>query len=249
MTTIARPAALPIDATEATGFPGRWAGGVSMILGPLLMLTGVLLRSGYDFFYPHQLAAYAEQPTLMFASYSAFLAGNLLLWPAIVTLARSIGAVRPGLALWGGMFVLFGLFARTFHAGVDHLAFQLVDVQNLDAATKAVSGAYGAVHIVSTLSFAILAGWIVLAVGAYLSRALGLVQSVALALMAALPIGVLKGTTLLGIAAVAGLCVALVPLGVKTLRDGPKPRPASVARWSGLIVVAVAAMFMLGQAG
>lgn len=162
---------------------------------------------------------------------------------------RTIGAVKPGLALWGGIFTVFGLFARTFHAGIDHLAFQLVDVQSVDSATKVVSDAYGAVHIVSTLSFAILAGWIILAIGAYLSRTLGLVQSIALGLMAALPLGVLKGTALLGIVAVAGLCVALVPLGVKTLCDGPKPRPGSVARWSALIVGAVGAMFLLGQAG
>lgn len=249
MTTIARSELFPIDATEAARFPGRWAGGVSMILGPLLILAGVLLRSGYDFFYPHQLAAYAEQPTLIFAAYSAFLAGNILLWPAIIALARSIGVVKPGLALCGGILAMLGLFARTFHAGIDHLAFQLVDVQNLDAATKAVSDAYGAVHIVSTLSFAIMAGWVVLAIGAYRSRTLGVLRSIALGLMAALPLGVLKGTTVLAVVAVTGLCAALVPLGVKTLRDGPRPRPGSVARWAALIVLVTAGMFLLGQAG
>jgi hypothetical protein len=66
----------------------------------------------------------------MITSYNIFVAGNILMWPAIVTLAKLIGAKRPGWAVWGGTLVVFGLFARTFHAGIDHFAFQLVRVQN-----------------------------------------------------------------------------------------------------------------------
>src|SRR5262249_40724744 len=139
---------------EQTGedfwFPGRWIGGVTMILGPILLLVGALLRIQFHFFFPQQLAAFAEHPILIVSSYNAFLAGNILLCPAIATLARLIGATRPGLALWGGTFVIFGLFARTFHAGIDHLAFQMVRVQSLEHATKAVADSYGAFHIVST---------------------------------------------------------------------------------------------------
>ncbi|WP_405685593.1 hypothetical protein [Streptomyces sp. NBC_00057] len=32
--------------------PGRWAGGVAMVLGPLLMLTGALVRVCFVFFFP-----------------------------------------------------------------------------------------------------------------------------------------------------------------------------------------------------
>lgn len=42
---------LPVDRMEA--FPGRWVGGVAMVLGPLLMLAGALLRVRFDFFFPH----------------------------------------------------------------------------------------------------------------------------------------------------------------------------------------------------
>ncbi|MGW7546424.1 hypothetical protein ACWGKQ_35750 [Streptomyces sp. NPDC054770] len=41
--------ALPGERMEGTGFPGRWVGGVSMVLGPLLMLTGALLRARFHF--------------------------------------------------------------------------------------------------------------------------------------------------------------------------------------------------------
>jgi hypothetical protein len=235
--------------SEDFWFPGRWVGGIAMILGPILLLVGALLRIQFHFFFPQQLAAFAEHPTLMVASYSAFLAGNILLWPAIATLARLIGATRPGLALLGGSFVIFGLFARTFHAGIDHLAFQMVRVQSLELATKAVAGSYGEFHIVSTLNPVIFFGWIALAIGAYLSGTLGLFRSIALGLMSALMIGVLKGSSLVSIIAVCGLCIALAPLGVNVLREGPTPSYRTIFSWSVLTVGLVILLFFLGRAG
>jgi thymidine phosphorylase len=131
-----------------------------------------------------------------------------------VAVASLIAQRHPGWALWGGMLVILGLFARTFHAGINHLAFQLVDSRGAEEATRIIAETYGAPHIFHTLSAAIMFGWIVLAIGAYRSGTLGLVRAVALGLMALLPSGTLKGTTTLSIVAVAGLCIALVPLGV-----------------------------------
>ncbi len=230
-------------------FPGRWVGGTSLILGPLLLLAGVVLRIQFHFFLPQQLAAFQEHPTLIAASYSCFLAGNITMWPAVVTLANLIGATRPGWALWGGSFVMFGLFARTFHAGIDHLAFQMVRVQDLPTATRTVAGSYGAFHIVSALTATILFGWIVLAIGAYLSGTLGLVRSIALGSMAALMIGVLKGSSPTSVISTAGLCIALVPLGVTSLRAHPTPSPQKLAGWIVLVSGLIAAMFYLGQRG
>ncbi|MET7853547.1 hypothetical protein ABZT48_36315 [Streptomyces avermitilis] len=42
--------ALPVERLEDTGFPGRWVGGTAMVFGPLLMLTGALLRARFHFF-------------------------------------------------------------------------------------------------------------------------------------------------------------------------------------------------------
>lgn len=44
---------LPVEVMEA--FPGRWVGGVAMVLGPLLMLAGALVRVRSDFFFPLNL--------------------------------------------------------------------------------------------------------------------------------------------------------------------------------------------------
>jgi hypothetical protein len=216
-----------------TEFPGRWAEGVSLALAPVLMLMGVLLRLPYDGFFPSQLAAFAESPALMTASYSCFAAGSVLLWPGVLRLAR--------FAPWGAAMVMLGLFARTFHAGISHLAFQLVSVEGLPAAQKAVAGSYGAFHIFASLSVALFFGWIVLAVGLWRAGTLSLVPAVALGLMSALPIGVLKGTGPMSIVATVGLCVALVPLGVKVLRDGPAPKwwafPLALAIGAGAVIL------------
>jgi hypothetical protein len=226
-------------------FPGRWVEGVGLVLGPVLMLTGVLLRAGSDGFFPEQLSAYARVPGLMTASYSAFVAGNVLLWPAVVAVAGRVAITQPRWALWGGVMVMLGLFTRTFHAGVNHLSFQLVDVQGLDAAGKAVAGSYGAFHIFHSLTAAVFFGWIVLAVGAWRSGTLGIVRSIALGCMSALPIGVLKGTGPMSIVATLGLCVALVPLGLQILKDGPAPR-----WWAYPLTLAVgAAAVIVGMAG
>ncbi|MEU4116736.1 hypothetical protein AB0F71_19855 [Kitasatospora sp. NPDC028055] len=230
-------------------FPGRWVGGASLVLGPLLLFTGVLLRVRFDFFFPAQLSAYGHHPALMTASYSLVSAGWVLLWPGVVLLAARIGERFRELALWGGALTVLGLFARTFHAGVDHLAFQLVAVQGAASATRTVSETYGAFHVFSTLNAAVMGGWLLLAIGAYRSRVLGPLRAAALALASAMPLGVLKGTTPLSFAATAGLCIALVPLGVAALHDGPTPRAATVAGRLLLVGAVGTAMFLFGQAG
>ena len=220
-----------------------------MVLAPVLLLIGVLLRIQFHFFFPQQLAAFKERPTLIAAAYNFFLAGNIALWPAIATLARLIGRTKPGWAVWGSSFVMFGLFARTFHAGADFMAVQMVRVLDVEVATKAVAGSYGAFHIVSSLNGAILFGWIVLAIGTYLSGTLGLIRSIALGLMSALMMGVLKGSSLTSVLATAGLCVALVPLGVAILRAPPTPHLRTVLGWAVLLTGIIAALFFLGQLG
>jgi len=238
---------LPAD--EDFWFPGRWIGGISMILAPILFLVGMLLRIQFHFFFPEQLEGFRDHPALMVASYNFFVFGNILLFPAIITLARMIGKNKSQLALWGGMFVMLGLFARTFQGGINHLAFQLVNIQGLESATKTIADSYGAFNLIATLNGTILFGWLILALGAYLSGTLGLVRAVSLGLMAGLMMGVLKGTTLFSVVAAAGLCVALVPLGLKVLTDGPMPGLKTAVGWTLGISLLIALLYFLGQAG
>ncbi|WP_424212917.1 hypothetical protein ACN20G_13010 [Streptomyces sp. BI20] len=245
----ARVRPLPVAWDGDAPFPGRWVGGVSLVAAPVLLAAGVLLRLPFHFFFPEQLAARVERPGLIAASYGAFAAGTVLLWPALVALAARIGRRSPGPALWGGVFAVLGLFARTFHAGVDHLAFQLADRQGAEAAALFVGETYGAFHVFSALNLAIVGGWPLLAVGAWRARVLGPVRALALAATAALPLGVLKGTTALSVVAVAGLCLALVPLGITVLRDGPAPGRAAALRWTLVITATLVLMTLIGRAG
>src|SRR4051812_22435660 len=148
-------------------FPGRWIGGTALIAGPVLWLTGVLLRLPFHFFFPQQLTAYEQAPVQMAAAYSCVLAGQLLVALGVLAAAEMTGRTRPALATWGGLLVLLGLFARTFHAGADHLAFQLVAPLGVRSATEVVGTSYGAAHIVAALNPAIMFGWPVLALGAW----------------------------------------------------------------------------------
>ena len=201
-------------------FPGRWVGGASLIFGPLLIATGALLRIQFYYFAPQQLAAYQDHPTLITAAYSFYSIGSVVLCLGIISLANMIARWSPVWAAWGGCLAIFGLFNRTFSAGVDHLAFQLVRVQGLDMAFQAVSDSYRAFHIFRYLNGSIMIGWVVLAIGAYRSGTLGRFRSMALGLMVMLPFGTLKGTEIRSIA-IVGLCVALIPLGISMLRHGP----------------------------
>jgi hypothetical protein len=215
-------------------FPGRWVSAVAMIGGPALLMTGILLRSPFHFFFPDQLAAYTRLPDLITAAYACFACGIILLGPAIMTLAQRIAATAPLWGLWGGCLVIAGLFTRTFQYGTDHLAFHLTDSLGLSSMINGIDDYYLAWrdtrwHPFRTLSGPAFLGWIVLAIGAYRSGALGPGRSVALGLMSALALGTLKGTQIpQSVIAAGGLCVALVPLGVCLLRSGPPPSRRAV---------------------
>jgi hypothetical protein len=230
-------------------FPGKYVGGISVILAPVVFLAGILLRIQFHFFFPDQLAAYKSHPNLVFTSYSLFLAGNILLWPAIVSLAHLIGQKKPNWAIWGASLVLFGLFGRAFHAGVDHMAFQIAGTQNVKLATQIVADSYGAFHVAHLLSGTIMFGWIVLAIGAYLSGVLNIYRSIALGLMSILMMGVLKGTSYTSVVAASGLCIALVPLGIKMLNEGSSLSVKSKLLWIGIIAGLCALLYLFGEAG
>jgi len=222
------------QADELFSFPGRWVGGGSLILGPILIASGALLRSPFHFFAPQQLAAYQAHPTLITAAYSLYSIGSVVLCFGIIALANLIGRWNRVWAAWAGSLAVLGLFNRTFSAGVDHLAFQLVRVQNLNMAVQAVSHSYRAFHIFRYLNGAIMIGWVLLAIGAYRSGTLGWFRSVALGLMVMLPIGTLKGTEIRSLA-IVGLCIALIPLGISMLRGGlPLSRRAKL--WTIVVI-------------
>ncbi|SEQ22700.1 hypothetical protein [Piscibacillus halophilus] len=232
-------------------FPGRCVGGFSLILGPVFLFIGQLLRIDYDFFFTSQLAAFQEEPTRMAILYGFVNAGLICLWPGILTLVRLIGVKCPRLALWGGILTMLGLFSRMYHAGVDNLSYWLVQFQGLDIATKAVGDSYAynyqGFYVISTVLFSVMVGWFVLAVGAYRSGTLNLFYSILLGLMGIHYSGVLKGTTWSSMAIITGLCIALIPLGFKVLKDGPMPSLQTVIKWVVILALLGGIFFFIGQ--
>src|SRR5689334_16584917 len=83
-----RSSDLPTPLLE--GFPGRWIGGACLILGPLLLLAGAGLRMPFHFFFPQQLAAFAEHPQRITAAYSLWALGHVMPVFAVLTLTTLI---------------------------------------------------------------------------------------------------------------------------------------------------------------
>ncbi|GAA3140009.1 hypothetical protein GCM10010466_33860 [Planomonospora alba] len=234
-------------------FPGRWVSAVSLIAGPTLIMAGTLLRSPFYYFVPYQLVAYTEHPSLITAAYVCFAFGFVLLLPGVVTLAQRIAATSPLWGLWGGCLVIIGLFTRTFQFGTDHLAFHLTDTLGLQTMLTGIDGYYNAWretvwHPFRSMSGPAFFGWVVLAVGAYRSGALGLGRSIALGLMSALALGTLKGTEPQSFLAVGGLCIAFIPLGVSLLRSGPPPTRRAMV-WIAVLIAVHVLMTAFGPRG
>lgn len=141
-------------------FSGRWLGGLSLIMALILLVISFLLRIQFQFFFTDQLAAYSTHPNPMLMSYS-FLIRMILLFLAVLTLVQLNSIKKPLLGLWGGLLII-GLFARVFHSGADHFAFQIIKSTNVEVSTQLVDDFYGMFHIVHILNFSILFDWIVL---------------------------------------------------------------------------------------
>jgi hypothetical protein len=209
-------------------FPGLWISASSLIISPVLFLLGEVLRSGAAYPFADQLSFYADHKGLMGISYGISALSFLLMWPGVLAIAHLIGQTRPGWSVAGGTLAITGLLVNTFHEGMNLMAFRMVDELGTDTATGAVAGSYADPYLVYPLVFADNLGWIVLAVGAYLSRTLGWLRSLGLLIMCAHVSGLLKGATALGVFFDLGLCAAFVPLGISLLRHRIQRRGASV---------------------
>lgn len=82
--------------------------------------------------------------------------------------------------------------------------------------------------------------WVVLAIGAYLAKVLRIYQCIALALMSSLPLGVLKGSTVFSLIATIGLGIALLPLGIRIIREGPRPFGKKIIKGVSLTFATIA---------
>ena len=86
----------PID-----GWPGARYGATALVLAPLLLLAGEVVRSGHYYFFPAQLSAMVTDPGTIMTSYALYTAGLVLMIPAFLALAGLIRQEQPIWAFWG----------------------------------------------------------------------------------------------------------------------------------------------------
>ena len=221
--------------------PGRVLGGTAMVLGPLLWLAALILRylghrlstftpeqsawfAQQPFAAPAQLAAYAQHPGLVTAGYAVFAAAAIVLAFGVLTLTRAVATASPVLAHLAAICLLASLFGRLYYSGVDLTAFRLVDALGLERATDFVLGSYvelsyGLGYVPVTASAGALVGGVLLSIGAFRARVLGLVRCVLLLGWAWTFLGVLKESDAGSVQGAIALCVVFVPIGVQVLRD------------------------------
>jgi hypothetical protein len=227
-----------------TGWPGTRFGAGALVVAPLLLLAGEVVRSGHHYFFPAQLAAMVDAPGTILTSYALYTAGLVLMVPAFLALAGLIAGQRPGWAFWGATIAVVGSAVRIFQEGISFLALQLVGAQGLGAATAAVGDTYGAWYVLETLNGSDNIAWAVLAIGAYRAGVLGWVPALGVAFMTTHYSGVLKGSDLSTLTGAVLLAAVLVPLGL-----GLWGRAGAVSRrawWGGVVALAaLAAQYLL----
>jgi hypothetical protein len=211
-------------------FPGTWVSAASLIISPILFLAGEVLRSGADYPFSDQLSFYSDHRGLMGISYGTSALSLMLMWPGVLAVAHLVGRTRPGWSVAGGTLAITGLLVNAFHEGMNLMAFRMVAELGTDTATGAVAASYADPYLVYPLVFVDNLGWIVLAIGAYLSRTLGWLRSLGLLIMCAHVSGLLKGVTAVGLLYDVGLCAAFIPLGISLLRHRMRARQAGALR-------------------
>lgn len=231
-----------------TNYPGRWIGGVTLILGPMILCAGYLLRylstvtaltpqqaawaEAQPFAAYGQLLAYSSEPAMLTLAYAVFALGAVLLFPAFVALAQRAGG---GLAFWGATLLVAGLFARLYFAGADQTAFQLTEVMGPDQTTSTIMKeyvdiSYGPWRVPVWASVGQYAGSLLLAIAAWRSGVFGTARALMLLLAGGTWMGVLKGASIPDVLVTGLLCVALVPMGARMLGERlPAPTGRSKA--------------------
>ncbi len=208
----------PLDILR-NGFPGPKLSGVCFVLAPVLLIPAAFLLFPFEQgTLEERQAALAQQPLRAAAGMELFLAGWMLAAIAAIALARLIAHTRPRIGALGGCLALAGIFVSMFFGGV--ATYELAMSAVPDRATVAAIEEGAEPPVLILLSGAgIVFGWLVLAFGAYRSRLLGVVPSVALAATALVPAAVLGGYPVLMPVPFLGMAIALIPLGLSLLRS------------------------------
>jgi len=213
------------------GFPGAWVSGVCLIVTPVLAVVGSALAIGaYSESGPKLAAGLADHHTRMVLALNLNLAGVMLAFFAVAFLAQAIAASHPRLGRAGGVLAMLGLLGPAFFLGIFWGAAHIVDTPAHErVAALLIAGSNKVTTTIDNISgVCLLAGFIVLGIGAAKSGLLARGRAAALAATGLIPFGFISGYMMIACLAFCGLAVAGVPMGVQVLRAArvATPEPA-----------------------
>ncbi len=208
--------------TVRAGFPGPAVTGVTMILAPLLAVAGTALgmgiyhATGADF-----VRSMVAQPVTFNLAIQLALSAIVLLLIATVGLATMVCATAPRWGRWAGVVAIIGLAGPISFESIYWAASQITDTAAHRAtAGQLIDNAQIIPRLVLNVSGpAIVVGFILLAIATVTSGLLDRPRAVALGLTALIPFGFISGYLVISLVGFAGTAVALVPLGIRVLRN------------------------------
>lgn len=202
-------------------FPGAVVTGISMVAGPLVLIAATLVdmnvyrAAGAG--YVHAMGAHRAATALTF---NLVVAGLMFLMFAVIGLAGRVTVKCPSLGRWGGVLTVLGLLGPMFFNGVYFAGFQLAGSAHESAAGFMIDHAQIIPsNVINIAGPALVAGFILLAVGAKRAGVLNRLSAWALGITCIIPAGFISGFLIIATIGFLGTAVALVPLGIRILGE------------------------------
>lgn len=227
--TTARPAAFE-HAEIGRGFPGPAISGISLIAAPILGAIGSALAIGvYHFKGADMMAGMAAHHARAVAGINLAVTATVLMVFAVTAVAASVAARRRSLGTTAGVLTIVGLAGPVYFEGMYWGASFLTAPRWQAAGAALIDGTNHFPNTIVNLSGpALIIGFILLAVGTVKAGVLPRSRAACVGAAALLPLGFISGYIALSAVGFAAAAVALVPLGLRTLRS--RTRSGQVAQ-------------------
>lgn len=211
---------LRIPPSPGRDFPGPMATGICLTAAPVIGVLGSALAIGiYHYQGTEMLRAMARHHARATAGFNLAAAAVVLMMFAVLSLAGAICDRHPVLGRAGGILTLVGLAGPLYFVGM-YWGTSYLTAPGSQAAGAHVIDQTNVIPstIVNVSGPALVAGFILLAVGAAGAGVLPRWRAVGLGATALLPVGFISGYIACSAVGFAAAGVALVPLGVGVLR-------------------------------
>jgi hypothetical protein len=201
----------------------KMVAGFSMVAGSLFVLAAFVVSPRIETDEAQQLAAAADHIDRFYISGLLGFVGLILLVPATLGLMHMLREKRVDYGHIGGGLALVGLMASMAATGVGFMMWQMakggVDASDVSALTALYDSAGYVIPIVA-MGFAGAVGYIVLAAGLRMARAVDWWMAAAIAVgPLAINVGFIVGSLAVCIAGAAVLFIGLGTIGAMVLRE------------------------------